>query len=99
MLERLALIVANHIDFYGTAGRGPLPGESFGREAFSDGEMAVSTSAVRAVIEALMEPTDEMLAAVQREITGYPRPEAVIAIWQVLLHTILSQPNDEGEGK
>jgi len=53
----------------------------------------------RAVIEALMNPTPEMLAAVQREITGYPRPEAVIATWQVLLRTALSQPNDEGEGK
>lgn len=103
MLERLCLIVANHIDFYGTSGRDPLPGQSFGREAFSDREMAVSTSAASAVIEALMRPTPEMLRAMHEamftERYDATNDAMLGAGFEAALRTSLSIPNEEGEGK
>ena len=54
----------------------------------------------RAVMEALTEPTAEMLAA--GDLPGWDDNISVgLAkdVWQTMLRTALSQPNDEGDGK
>ena len=57
----------------------------------------------RAVIEALMEPTPEMLASGANEIRRFDRDRefadaGASAVFQAMLRTA-SKPNDEGEGK
>lgn len=53
-----------------------------------------------AVIEALMEPTHEMrrIGAMTVQRPGFTVIEAE-AVFNAMLRTALSQPNDEGEGK
>jgi len=51
----------------------------------------------RAVIEALMEPTPAMRVAGAH--VHDQRPSEAAAVFQAMLRTALSQPNEEGEGK
>ena len=56
----------------------------------------------RAVIEALMTPTPEMVEAGALTLLDYREnfPEdGAAATFEAMLRTILSQPNDEGGGK
>ena len=51
----------------------------------------------RAVIEAMMEPTPAMRVAGAH--VHDQRPSEAAAVFQAMLRTALSQPNEEGEGK
>ena len=75
-------------------------------KAYQLAAMDVCRTAARAVIEALMEPTPEMLAAgvmahFEFIASGSEPHAANFARFQfgAMLRTALSQPNDEGEGK
>lgn len=83
-------------------------------EDMNDDERRSWTESARAVIEALMEPTPEMILACWQNHHPWgrnaPVPEdrpdmfadmehRVRADWQAMLRTTLSKPNDEGERK
>lgn len=62
------------------------------------------TKRVRAVIEALMTPTGEMVRASFPILrTFHPDRDSsgilAVEVYQAMLRTALSQPNEEGEGK
>jgi len=58
-----------------------------------------------AVIEALMEPTQKMMENGWNAVSSSGRVEPgpdntdILAVYQAMLRTALSQPNDEGDGK
>jgi hypothetical protein len=111
MVERVALTFAQWGDAFST--HYSQPNSEMGWDDYSPTEQLIALAATRAVIEALMEPTPEMIKAG----IGVPEVEAVdwvgalfatgigsyeqimMASHQAMLRTALSKPNDEGEGK
>lgn len=61
MVERLTLIIARHADAFASQSGKPSTSERLA--AFSELEQAVSRAAALAVIDALMEPSDDLLEA------------------------------------
>jgi len=106
MVERLAQVLWDARIAPGGGGRTLMPWPFC-----PEHDWCVNTA--RAVIEALMEPTKEMLEAGNTEardwiaIDGYEStgfypdidPQLAYATFTTMLRTSLSQPNEEGEGK
>ena len=104
MVERVALIFAQWGDAFST--HYSQPNSEMEWDDYSPTEQLIALAAARAVIEALMEPTPQMLeAAVMAHFEflasgGAPQAANFARfIFQAMLRTALSQPNEEGEGK
>lgn len=56
-----------------------------GPSAFLDGWWKHYLGTTDAILDALREPTPEMIAAARGAISGYMRAEAVVAVWQIMI--------------
>lgn len=67
-------------------------------EAYQLAAMELCRTAARAVLECLRTPTPEMVKAGLASVSGYPRPEAVKAIFLAMIDAALS-PNPTSNGE
>ena len=100
MVERVALIFAQWGDAFST--HYSQPNSEMGWDDYSPTEQLIALAATRAVIEALTEPTPEMLASGAGELRRFDRDRefsdvGASAVFLAMLRTALSQPNDEGD--